>query len=140
MTREMEQMLIKRGVPKISVNTKAAHQIVDALMDDYSREMVDEAKRQVEEQRAITRELKAQYDSINDILVAVTHVEDEYGHIVDEDAKTVVSLYATLLEMNKKACEYKYDGMESIRNASYILYAFLGGQARRDITYNINEE
>lgn len=27
------------------------------------------------------------------------------------------------------------DAEDAVRNASYILYAYLGGQARRDITY-----
>lgn len=49
---------------------------------------------------------------------------------MEEKAKTVVALYVSILAMNEKA------GSEpdtSIKNAGYIVYAYLGGQVKREI-------
>ena len=44
----------------------------------------------------------------------------------------MVALYAALLTMGEKAGA---DAEDAVRNAGYVVYAYLGGQARRDITY-----
>jgi 3-phosphoglycerate kinase len=54
------------------------------------------------------------------------------GVITDEKARNVVALYAALLTMGEKAGA---DAEDAVRNAGYVVYAYLGGQARRDITY-----
>ena len=40
-------------------------------------------------------------------------------------------MYAALLAMNERAGA---DPENSVKNAGYVMYAYLGGQARRDIT------
>ena len=50
----------------------------------------------------------------------------------DEAARNVIALYASLLNMGIKACA---DPAEAVSNAGSILYAYLGGQAKREVSY-----
>jgi hypothetical protein len=70
--------------------------------------------------------------AVSDTIQSIAEAQSEYGTITDEKAKTVVALYAALLIMNEKAGA---DGSDAVRNASYVVYAYLGGQAKRQITY-----
>ena len=54
------------------------------------------------------------------------------GEITDDRAKNVVALYGALLSMNERAGA---DAADSVRNAGYVVYAYLGGQAKREIMY-----
>jgi len=54
------------------------------------------------------------------------------GEITDDRAKNVVALYGALLSMNERAGA---DTADSVRNAGYVVYAYLGGQAKREITH-----
>ena len=54
------------------------------------------------------------------------------GEITDDRAKNVVVLYGALLSINERAGA---DATDSVRNAGYVVYAYLGGQTKREITY-----
>ena len=54
------------------------------------------------------------------------------GEITDDRAKNVVALYGALLSMNERAGA---DAADSVRNAGYVVYTYLGGPAKREITY-----
>ena len=68
---------------------------------------------------------------------AIVKAKEQYGEVTDEKARTVISLYGTLLEMTKKT---GVKGVDAINNAGYIVYAFLGGQAKREITFTSDGE
>ena len=70
--------------------------------------------------------------SISDTLLAITEAQKEHGEVTAEKAKNVVALYGALLAMNEHAGA---DATDSVRNAGYVVYAYLGGQAKREITY-----
>lgn len=57
-------------------------------------------------------------------------LNERIGVIIE--LRNIIALYGALLAMSQKAGA---DAEDAVRNASYILYAYLGGQARRDITY-----
>ena len=65
-------------------------------------------------------------------IAVITEAQREHGAITDEKAKNVVALYAALIGMSEKAGA---DATEAVRNAGYVLYAYLGGEAKREITY-----
>ena len=77
-------------------------------------------------------ELKGRLDNLSSTLHAVSEAQEQHGAVTDEKARNIIALYGTLLAMSQKAGA---DAEDAVRNASYILYAYLGGQARRDITY-----
>lgn len=71
-------------------------------------------------------------EQLSTAILSIQEAQNEFGVITDDKAKNVVALYAALLSMNQKAgasCS------ESVTNAGYVMYAYLGGQARRDISY-----
>jgi hypothetical protein len=65
-------------------------------------------------------------------IAVITEAQREHGAITDEKARNVVALYAALIGMSEKAGA---DATEAVRNAGYVLYAYLGGEAKREITY-----
>ena len=77
-------------------------------------------------------ELKQAMQNISDAILGIREAQDQYGEITDDKAKNVLALYAALLSMNQKAGA---SPSESITNAGYTMYAFLGGQARRQTNY-----
>ena len=52
--------------------------------------------------------------------------------VIDCNPLDVVALYGALLSMNERAGAEPAD---AVRNAGYVVYAYLGGQAKREITY-----
>lgn len=139
MTDEMIKRLIAAGLSKQQASSVTAETLVNLFMNDDGRILIREAQHQVSEMRALVNSLKSEYtellqkmNSVSDTILAITEAQDTHGAITDEKAKNVVALYAALLAMNEKAGA---DGTDSVRNAGYITYAYLGGQAKREVSY-----
>ena len=144
MTDELIRQLIAAGLTKQQATSVTAETLTNLYMNEDGKMLIAEAKRQVQEMGSLVRELKRDYEmlklKISDLsqaLLAVADAQDEYGSVSDERAKDVIALYGALLSMNERTGA---DASKSIENAGYILYAYLGGQAKRDINYmNPNE-
>lgn len=140
MTDELVRRLMAAGLTKQQANSVTAETLVNLFMNDDGKTLIAEAKRQVAEMsktvRLLTKdyeELKAKIDSIAGTLTTINEAQEQYGSVTDEKAKNIIALYAALLSMNRKAGS---SGPDSVINAGYILYAYLGGQAKREISYN----
>ena len=140
MTDELVRRLMAAGLTKQQANSVTAETLVNLFMNDDGKTLIAEAKRQVAEMsktvRLLTKdyeELKAKIDSIAGTLTTINEAQEQYGSVSDEKAKNIIALYAALLSMNRKAGS---SGPDSVINAGYILYAYLGGQAKREISYN----
>ena len=81
--------------------------------------------------------LKSKLDAISSTLNSITEAQEKYGSVSDETARNVIALYASLLNMGIKAGA---DPAEAVSNAGYILYAYLGGQAKREVSYLTDTE
>lgn len=139
MTEELIRQLIAAGLTKQQASSVTAETLTQLYMKDDGKILIAEAKRQVQEMRVLLNNLKHDYHElkkemkkVSDTLLALTEAQDNYGEVTEEKAKNVVALYGALLSMNQKAGASPED---AVRGASYTLYAFLGGQAKRDITY-----
>ena len=113
--------------------------LVNLFMPDDGKMLIREAQGQVAEMRQLVNDLRKEYaelkrkiEGLSDTLLAISEAQKEHGVITDEKARNVVALYAALLTMGEKAGA---DAEDAVRNAGYVVYAYLGGQARRDITY-----
>ncbi len=144
MTEELKERLMAAGLTKQQASSATAETLVRLFMDDDSKILIREAQQQVSEMRELVRKLHHDYNSIiekmnsvSDTLLSITEAQNEYGVITDDKAKNLVALYAALLSMNEKSGS---DGSEAVRNASYVVYAYLGGQAKRQITYTDNRQ
>ena len=139
MSDELIRMLIAAGLTKQQATSVTAETITKLYMNDDGKMLIAEAKHQVDEMQETLRNLKADYyaikakmETISDNVLSVMDAQNKFGEITDEKAKTVIALYSAILSMNEKRGA---DPTEAVRNASFVLYAFLGGQARREITY-----
>ena len=139
MTDDLIRRLIAAGLTKQQASSTTAETLVRLFMPEDGKMLIREAKQQVAEMQATVASLRDEY---NDLTVKIKHLSDnvlaaieaqkEFGSITDEKARNAVALYSALLGMNQRAGA---DGTEAVRNAGYVMYAYLGGQARRDITY-----
>ncbi len=139
MTDELIRKLMLAGLTKQQATSVTAETITNLYMNEDSKILIAEAKRQIDEMQKILNSLKADYfslkshiDAISDNILAVMAAQKEFGTITDEKAQNVVALYSAILSMNEKR---GVDPTEAVKNASFVLYAFLGGQAKREITY-----
>ncbi len=139
MTHELIIQLMNAGLTKQQATSVTAETITNLYMADDGRILIAEAKRQVDEMRETLRSLQADYLStkakmaaVSDNILAITEAQNDYGKITDEKAKNVIALYSAILSMNEKRGA---DPTEAVRNASFVLYAYLGGQAKREINY-----
>ena len=139
MTEDLIRRLMAAGLTKQQASSVTTDTLVRLFMPDDGKMLIREAQKQVSEMQTIVNGLRKEYndlkqkiDSLSDTLLAITEAQREHGSITDEKARNVVALYAALIAMSEKAGA---DGTEAVRNAGYVLYAYLGGQAKREITY-----
>ena len=139
MTDDLIRQLMASGLSKQQASSVTAETLVRLFMKEDGKLLIAEAQRQVSEMQALVSRLHAEYNelmqkisSVSDTLLAITEAQKEHGEITDEKAKNVVALYGALLTMNEHAGA---DANDSVRNAGYVVYAYLGGQAKREITY-----
>ena len=139
MTEDLIKRLMLAGLTKQQATSTTANTLVRLFMPEDGKMLLQEAKQQVAEMQALVDRLKDEYtnlqgklDSLSSTLLAVSEAQEQHGAVTDEKARNIIALYGALLAMSQKA---GVDAEDAVRNASYILYAYLGGQARRDITY-----
>lgn len=144
MTDDLKERLLAAGLTKQQASSATAETLVRLFMNDDGKILIHEARQQVSEMRELVLSLRHDYNSVMEkmnavsaTILSITEAQSEYGAITDEKAKNVVALYAALLSMNEKAGA---DGSDAVRNASYVVYAYLGGQAKRQITYMDNQQ
>ena len=127
------------GLNKQQATSATAETLVRLFMNEDGKVLIKEAQRQVSEMQLLVNGLKTEYkellqkiSAVSDTLLAITEAQKEHGEITDDRAENVVALYGALLSMNERAGA---DAADSVRNAGYVVYAYLGGQAKREITY-----
>lgn len=140
-SEEFQQKLMKEvGLSKQQVSSRTTEVLVNHFMPNEGKILIQEARQQVAEihKEAVSLQrkywqLQEEIKSIADTVVAIKEAQEEYGCVTDDRAKNVLAFYAALLGMNKKAGA---PAKESVESAGHIVYAYLGGQAKRDIHYN----
>ncbi len=139
MTDDLIKQLMAAGLNKQQATSATAETLVRLFMNEDGKVLIKEAQRQVSEMQSLVNGLRAEYkellqkiSAVSDTLLAITEAQKEHGEITDDRAKNVVALYGALLSMNERAGA---DAADSVRNAGYVVYAYLGGQAKREITY-----
>ena len=140
MTEDMKEKLMAIGLTKQQASSATAEAVVNFLMNADEKTLIQEARLQVKEMSDIVISLRKEYlvlkekvETVAGVLLAIAEAQEEHGAFTDEKAKNAVALYAALLNMNERAGA---KGEASVNNAGYVTYAYLGGQARRDIHYD----
>ena len=140
MTEDLIRQLIAAGLTKQQATSVTTQKLVNIFMKEDGKILISEAKRQVDEMRSLLANLKQDYyelknelDSVSKSIIGVRDAQEQYGEITDDKAKNVVALYSALIAVGQNAGA---SPSESVISASYTMYAFLGGQAKREITFS----
>ena len=143
-TEQMKEQLMAIGLSKQQVSSATADVLVNYLMHEDEKALIQEAKNRVEEMYRIVASLRSDYselkqkiETIAGTLLDIAKAEKEHGTITDEKAKNAVAMYGAIIKMNEHAGAR---GADSVNNAGYVTYAYLGGQAKRDIRYNQSQD
>lgn len=136
MTDELIRRLIAVGLNKQQATSVTAETLVKLFMPEDGKMLLEEARLQVTEMQRTVNQLKIEYgelkkkiESVSDTLLAISEAQKEHGEVTEEKAKNLIALYGALLTMNEKSGA---DGPEAVNNASYVAYAYLGGQAKQE--------
>ena len=139
-TEQMKGQLMAIGLSKQQVSSATADAIVNYLMNEDEKALIQEARNRVAEMYSIVTSLREEYsmlkqkiETVAGTLLDITKAEAEHGIITDEKAKNAVAMYGAIIKMNERAGA---KGADSVNNAGYVTYAYLGGQAKRDIRYD----
>ena len=144
MTNDMISRLIAAGLSKQQATSVTAEALVDLFMPDDGKILLREAQGRVKEMEATVASLRKDYyemkkriEGVSDTLLSITQAQEQYGTVTDPKAQNIIALYGALMTMNEKKGVPAADSAASI---GYIMYAYLGGQAKRDVNYNPIEE
>lgn len=134
------QTLVAAGLTEQQAKTKTAEVLLNMNTPDVMTVAVKNAEIQLANINEAAHKAMAKLDDIkyqtremSEVIKGAVEAQDKYGEVTDEKAKTVIALYGALLEMGRKlGC----DCDRNLESAGYIMYAFLGGQAKRDQRYD----
>ena len=135
-SNEMKGQLMALGLNKQQADSITADVIINRLMNDDGKMLIQEAKNQIEEMRQQHSELMQKINAVSKTFLDIVEAQKEFGNITDDKAKTTIALYAALIDVGKRAGA---TGIDAVTNAGYVTYAYLGGQARRNSEYNKTE-
>ncbi len=144
MTNDMISRLMAAGLTKQQATSVTAEALVNLFMPDDGKILLREAQGRVKEMEATVVSLRKDYyemkkriEGVSDTLLSITQAQDQYGTVTDPKAQNILALYGALMTMNEKK---GVPAAESAASIGYIMYAYLGGQAKRDVNYNPIEE
>lgn len=142
-TEQMKEQLMAIGLTKQQAASATAEAVVNYLMNDDGKILIQEAQNQVTEMQELVNSLRREFlqlkkkiETVAGTLLDIAQAQEEHGAFTDEKARNAVALYGAIINMNERAGA---KGADSVNNAGYVTYAFLGGQAKRDIRYENNE-
>ena len=140
MTDDLISRLMAAGLTKQQATSVTAETLVTLFMPDDGRILIREAQLQVAAMQETANSLRRDYidlkqkiEDISDTLLSISEAQEQYGVVTDQKAQNVIALYGALMTMNEKR---GVPAAESAASIGYIMYAFLGGQAKRDVSYN----
>ena len=140
MTEDLIRQLMAAGLTKQQATSVTTEKLIQVFMKEDEKILIAEAKRQVDEMRSLLADLKQDYydlkkelENVSKSILGVHEAQEQYGEITDDKAKNVVALYSALIAVSQNAGA---SPSEAVNAAGYTMYAFLGGQAKREITFS----
>ena len=124
--------LVANGLSRTQAASQTAEIVIQTLNTDDNNDliaytkskcdtMIRNTQSQISEMKATHEKLSNEVSEISNTILAIKSASEEWGGISDQRAKDAISLYSALLEVSKK------HGATDITGASYIVYAYLGG-------------
>lgn len=140
MTEDLIRRLMAAGLNKQQASSITAETLVNLFMPEDGKILIAEARRQVDEMQRTVNSLKMEYanlqhrlQGISDTLLSIVEAQKAHGAVTEDKAKNLIALYGALLTMNERSGA---NGPEAVTNASYVAYAYLGGQAKREQVFS----
>lgn len=132
---EIIRILMDSGLSRQQAQTSTASHIVDVFTKDSEvgidvlRAQVNSLKNEVYRCKEEIYRLNNASDKADAIIQSIEESTKLSDEIADEKAKNALMLYSAIIQIgiNNGA-----DINKNIENAGYILYAYLGGQAKRE--------
>lgn len=136
----LQQYLMSCGLSKTQAESTTTRKLFEIFMNSDAKVLMAESRNVVHTMKECCAQTEADYlklkneiDEAGKAVKAITDAKEQFGEITDDKVKNTLVLYSAVLSMNEKAGAH---GVDAITGASYIAYAYLGGQAKREITFS----
>lgn len=144
--RQLQELARKYGLAPNQISSSVFQKIMAAHTDELNEMAILNAGAALDEMREaannITQnatalrqrihEYERKIETLGETLQPIIDAAQEYGSVTSEKARDALALYAALLKLNRATTT---DGVKAVEGASYVVYAFLGGQATRSTVY-----
>ena len=135
MDSRIRQYLIDNGMRKQYVDGNVAERVVDLMiryMASGASGAIDSALEiKIKEKEKAVSNLDDAIKRKKDEFGSIIEIEKEYDGVLSQKAKEVVAMYNALINIGDKK---NADPDISVRNAGFVMYAYLGGKAKAIIT------
>ena len=135
---EIVRILMQSGLTRQQAGSAAAKEVVKLFAKDNNigiealNAQIDEMRKDIINYRMEIINLKSANNKAEELLSRIDAVNDLSDDLTDERAKNALLLYSALIQIGSKKGA---DIDKIIENAGYIVYAYLGGQAKREQTF-----
>ena len=135
---EIVRILMQSGLTRQQAGSVAAKEVVKLFAKDNNigiealNAQIDEMRKDIINYRMEIINLKSANNKAEELLSRIDAVNDLSDDLTDERAKNALLLYSALIQIGSKKGA---DIDKIIENAGYIVYAYLGGQAKREQTF-----
>lgn len=148
LTDEMKKELLEAGIHKNAIEhpNRTLQSVLRAHLPEKGELMlreaeawlsqVEECAQDMREQAACTKRKCAEIQADVEMVKAFRESGEKFGTITDERARNALALFAQILSIAKGAGA---DAEDAVTNAGYAVYAYLGGQAKRETTYVVDK-
>lgn len=135
MDSTIRQYLLDNGMRKQYVDGNVAERVVELMMRYVSGGGVGSIdsllELKIEQRKAEVAKLDEAIKSKQGELDSIIEIESEYKGLLSPKAKEVIAMYNALVNIGDKK---NADPNSSVRNAGFVVYAYLGGKAKTIIT------
>ena len=132
------EFLVKNGMTKSQASTASVHNAIDILLrNDACFELVktilDDIREKARNGERKLGEIEERFSAISNSIQPILDSQDEFGEITDARARNALTLYASILRLNK---DIKTSSDVSVNTAGYVLYAYLNGEQKNNDSAN----
>ncbi len=132
---ELVKILMQSGLTRQQASSAAAREVVKLFAKDNDigiealNAQINELRNEISRYRLEMMSLKSASSKAEELIARIDEVNSISDDLSDERAKNALMLYSALIQVGvRKGADIN----KIIENAGYIVYAYLGGQAKRE--------
>lgn len=138
MTEEMKQKLKEAtGLNEYQISGSIAQKVFEFFAEEDDKTIHAEMLNQMIEIRKNAEEIQKSLKETEYLIKELQNAADVMKNVEDSKTKDAIWLYSFLINQGRILMA---SPDKTVEGASYVLYAFFGGQAKREYTFSQNDK